>query len=142
MQSQDLRYIIPAGQIIHRDGKNSRTKASTHTPLADTFLYDFEKGTQETVPRGHLLVQRIFIGRQQLIREIIVLIDQYINLREAVLANVSQDLLKHLGSIITARELKILEHVTVMRHHNFHRRTVQAIEVTLQPLHIISHNHG
>ena len=44
-----------------------------------------KKVRKKLVPRGHLLVQRIFIGRQQLIREIIVLIDQYINLGEAVL---------------------------------------------------------
>ena len=49
MQGQDLRYIISAGQIVHRHGKDTRAEAGTDTAFADTFLYNLEEGTQETI---------------------------------------------------------------------------------------------
>lgn len=63
-QGQDLRYIISACQVIHRNGKNPRAETGTDTPLANTRLDHLEEGAQETVLRGYLLIEQILVGRQ------------------------------------------------------------------------------
>lgn len=77
--------------------------------IANTRLDHLEEGAQETVLRGYLLIERILVGRQQLIGEIIVLIDQHIHFWQSMLAGVPQSFLKHLGSITTAREPEVLK---------------------------------
>lgn len=60
-QGQDLRYIISACQVIHRNGKNPVQK---QVRIANTRLDHLEEGAQETVLRGYLLIERILVGRQ------------------------------------------------------------------------------
>ena len=141
MQGQDLRYIISACQIVHRDGKNPRAETCTDTTFADTRFDHLEESAQETILRGYLLIERILVGRQQLIGEIIVLIDQHIHFRQSMLTGVPQSFLKHLGGLFLAGELKILKQVPVMRYHDLHGRTIQIVEIPLQPFHVIGHHH-
>ena len=59
---RDSRYIVPARQVVHRYGKDTRAETSSDTAFANTFLYYLEEGTQEAVLRGYLLIERILIG--------------------------------------------------------------------------------
>ena len=109
LQGKNFGDIIAARQVIHRNRQHTRTKASTDTSLADTRLDSLEEGTQEALASGDRLVKRVLIGREQLVGEIIVLIDQDIYFWKAMLAGVPQSLLQHLGGIAFGGKLEVLE---------------------------------
>ena len=44
LQGEDLRYIVPARQVVHRYGKDTRAETSSDTAFANTFLYYLEEG--------------------------------------------------------------------------------------------------
>ena len=136
-----FRNVVPAGQVVHDDRQYACAETSANRAFADTRFDHLEESAQETILRGYLLIERILVGRQQLIGEIIVLIDQHIHFRQSMLTGVPQSFLKHLGGLFLAGELKILKQVPVMRYHDLHGRTIQIVEIPLQPFHVIGHHH-
>ena len=141
MQCQYFGNVVAAGQVVHRHGQHAGAEAGADAAFADTFLYHFEEGAQKAVSGGDFLIERVVVGSQQLVGEVVIFVNQDIDFWQVVFAGIAQGFFQHLCCITTSSELKISEDIAIMSNHDFRRTAVQNIEVLLQLFHVVRHHH-
>lgn len=105
--------VVPAGQVVHGDGQHTGAEAGADGALADTCLYHLEEGAQEAFAGGALLVERVLVGGEQLVGEVVVLVNEDVEFGQVVVAYLVLYVLQHHCGIVGVFETKTFEEARI-----------------------------